>query len=137
MKEIFAIMGGSVDESSGDGISPIQLGRGLLLSCSLVALFSLALAAAYCFTSLSGSTAHLLQLAVLGVAVFAGAFAAAKGAGRRGLWHGLLLAALLLGLLLLGSVVGLTAGGVSILGLLVKGLLLFMAGGLGGVLGVA
>ena len=101
------------------------------------ALFSLALAAAYCFTSLSGSTAHLLQLAVLGVAVFAGAFAAAKGAGRRGLWHGLLLAALLLGLLLLGSVVGLTAGGISILGLLVKGLLLFMAGGLGGVLGVA
>ena len=132
MKEIFAIMGGSVDESSGDGISPIQLGRGLLLSCSLVALFSLALAAAYCFTSLSGSTAHLLQLAVLGVAVFAGAFAAAKGAGRRGLWHGLLLAALLL-----GCVVGLTAGGISILGLLVKGLLLFMAGGLGGVLGVA
>ena len=84
MKEIFAIMGGSVDESSGDGISPIQLGRGLLLSCSLVALFSLALAAAYCFTSLSGSTAHLLQLAVLGVAVFAGAFAAAKGGRTTG-----------------------------------------------------
>lgn len=136
MKEIFAIMGGSADSSS-EGISAVHLGRGLLISCVLAAAFSLALAAAYCFTSLAGSTAHILQLAVLGAAAFAGAFAAAKGAGRRGLWHGLILAALLLGLLLLGSAAGLTSGGISVLGLLVKGLLLFMAGGLGGILGVA
>lgn len=137
MKEIFAIMGGSAADAGGEGISAVQLGRGLLLSCLLVVVLSLALAAAYCFTSLAGGTAHVLQLAVLGVAAFVGAFAAAKGAGRRGLWHGLLLAALLLGLLLLGSAAGLTAGGVSVLGLLVKGLLLFLAGGLGGILGVA
>ena len=123
--------------SSGEGLSLAQLGKGLALACVLMALFSLALAAAYCYTDLSAGTAHLLQLLVLAAAAFAGSFSAAKGAGRKGLWHGLTLAAVILALLLLAGFTGLTAGGISLLAVLVKGLALLLAGCLGGIIGVA
>lgn len=125
--------------ASGEGLSMVQLGKGLVLSCVLLAVGSLILAAAYCYTSLAGSTAHLLQLLVLAAASFAGGFSAARGAGHKGLWHGLALAVLLLVLLLAANLAGLTsagAEGVAGLAVLVKGLALCLAGGLGGIIGV-
>lgn len=137
MKNLFFGRGGSADMAENTGLSPVQLGKGLALACVLLALLTLALAAAYCYTSLAGSTAHLLQLLILAVAAFAGGFSAARGAGCKGLWHGLLLAVLLLLLLFLVGMAGLTAGGISFLALLVKGLVLCLSGGLGGIMGVA
>ena len=133
---LFSAVRGNSD-GDGDGLCFSQVGKGLLVAGVLLALCSLALAAVYCYTSLSGVTAHLLQLLVLAVAVFVGGFSAARGAGRKGLWHGLLLAVIMLALLLLAAFSGLTAGGVTLLALLVKGLVLVLAGSLGGIMGVA
>ena len=139
MKNLFSLSDNALfsavrGNSDGDGLCFSQVGKGLLVACVLLALCSLALAAVYCYTSLSGVT---LQLLVLAVAVFVGGFSAARGAGRKGLWHGLLLAVIMLALLLLAAFSGLTAGGVTLLALLVKGLVLVLAGSLGGIMGVA
>ena len=142
MKNLFSLSDNALfsavrGNSDGDGLCFSQVGKGLLVAGVLLALCSLALAAVYCYTSLSGVTAHLLQLLVLAVAVFVGGFSAARGAGRKGVWHGLLLAVRMLALLLLAAFSGLTAGGVTLLALLGKGLVLVLAGSLGGILGVA
>jgi putative membrane protein (TIGR04086 family) len=109
--------------------------RGLAASLLLVVVLSFALAAAYCFTSLSAPAAHLMRLGVLLLSALAGGFLAAKSAGSRGMLHGLLLGALLLLLLVIYNMLGGT-GGVSGLTLAVKALLMLAGGGIGGILGI-
>lgn len=109
------------------------LGKGLLTAMALLILGSLALAAAYCFTTLATPTAHLLQFAVLATAAAGGGFMAAKSAGVKGMRHGLLLAAALGLLMLLFSMSG---SGVMAAPLLLKAMVLLLGGALGGILGV-
>lgn len=109
------------------------LGKGLLTALLLLILGSLALSAAYCFTSLATPTAHLLQFAVLAAAALGGGLMAAKSAGVKGLRHGILLA-LALGLLML--LFSLSNGGIIAAPLLLKALVLLLAGAIGGILGV-
>lgn len=94
---------------------------------------SLMLATVYCFTALPDTTMHALQLPLLALAAFIGAFIAAKTAGRKGFMHGIRQAIVLLVLLLLFTLFG---GSFSLIALILKGSIILAAAAMGGILGV-
>ncbi len=123
----------STTDTSLPQLNLAALGKGLVTAMLLLILGSLALSAAYCFTSLATPTAHLLQFAVLAAAALGGGLTAARSAGVKGLRHGVLLA-LALGLLMLFF--SLANGGVMAAPLLLKALVLLLSGAVGGIIGV-
>lgn len=128
-----ALRTGKSTDSTLPHINPAALGKGMLAALLLIILGSLALAAAYCFTTLTTPTAHLLQFAVLAAAALVGGFIAAKSAGVKGLRHGILLA-LLISLLM--AIFSLTSGGIMPAALIIKAAVMLLCGALGGIFGV-
>lgn len=110
------------------------LGFGFLVAAAAFLAGTLLLTLLFCFTDLNSSTAHALQLPVLGVAAFAGAMASARRAGKKGLIHGLRLAALLLVLVVIINLAGGSTPGIA--ALLIKGIIIFCGAALGGIAGV-
>ena len=108
--------------------------KGLICAVLFAAAASLLLAMLFCWTDMSSRTMHILQLPILGLAAFIGAFVAAKAAGRKGLAQGLRLAVLMLALLAVLTASG--GGQLTLAAVLLKGLILIVCGALGGMFGV-
>lgn len=105
-----------------------------LLAAAIVALFgSVLLSAVFCYTNLTDSTTHALQLPLLGLSALAGGLVAAKKYGRKGLVQGIKVAAILMAILLLAT---LATGSPTPAAIIIKGVIIFAGGAIGGILGV-
>lgn len=91
------------------------------------------LAAAFCFSAMPSDTMHAMQLPLLALSAFIGAFIAAKSAGRKGLQQGFRLA---VALLIIMAVFTLIGGSFSPIALVLKGVIVLIAAALGGISGV-
>lgn len=107
--------------------------RGALCTLPVLLVGTLALAAAYCHTTLPADICHALQLPLLWLAALVGAFAAARATGRRGLIQGLRVAAILLIALVALTLLTATINPVA---LTIKAIVIIIGGVLGGILGV-
>lgn len=107
--------------------------KGAIGAIIVTLLGSAVLAAAFCLTDLSTTATHAIQLPLLGLAAFVGAFIAAKSAGRKGLHQGLRMAALLLAIMAIFTFVG---GSFSPIALILKGIIILATAAMGGILGV-